>query len=194
MLVEYRTGLCLTQLVERRHSIPLENYLGKSKFPRSVDRELPEGHHPSWAPSPPYPWYLAQDPRHQGTWECLRETENSLESKSHVPVTGSLCSYRPGTHRPPLALRTAPMGLRPLWACLQLSPPGSSDAGPEVLGSAGQRADSQSQLLHPPARVPHTHRHDRQMPLKTRSESGALCQLQLEGAAGEAMQISTESK
>lgn len=83
-------------------------------------------------------------------------------------------------------------------AGLPLSPPGSSDAGPEVLSSAGQQAGSQSPVLHPPAMVWHTHPHDRQIPLKTRSESGALCQPQLEGwevgGRGRAMQISTESK
>lgn len=122
-----------------------------------------------------------ETPKHRRTWECWKKTENSLESKSHIPVTGSVCSYRPGTHQPTLALRMALKELQPLGACLQLSPPGSSDAGPEVLSSAGQWADSQSQLLQLPAMVPHIHLHDHQMPLKTRSESGVLCQLQLVG-------------
>lgn len=121
---------------------------------------------PSWVPSPPCPWYLAQDPRHQSTddtRECLRKTENSLEFRSHIPDAGNTAAHSGFENGPGGA--AAPAGMS------TLSPPGLSDAGPEALSSAGQRADSQSQLPHPPAVVPHTHRHERQMPLKTRSES-----------------------
>lgn len=66
---------------------------------------------------------------------------------------------------------------RPLLACLQRSPPGPSDAGPKVLSSADQRAEAVSAAASTRNGPAHSS-------LKTRSESGALCQLQLVGWGG----------
>lgn len=70
VLTEYGTDLVSAQDA-RTH---LENYLGESKFLRSVDWELPGSWHVSFAT---LPCHLAQDLRHQsteGTRECLSQT------------------------------------------------------------------------------------------------------------------------
>ena len=130
-----------------------------------------------------------------------------MESKEYIPVTGSFCSERPDTfYQQTLALQMALKELQPLLACQQLSTPSSSNARIYVLSPAGQQkwnlrvsaAPSTSNATPPPTAATHTHLHNRQMPLKTRSENGDVCQLQLVrwgmGGRRKAMQISTNSK